>query len=202
MVEEEKKSDLRLILYGVVASALVFLVYDVASSIVEKDPIQHILAKMFAFPLAVMMGGLAIKLFPKIHSMSNRNTYIIFAILGGISIMLFIIFQAGISSNITIKTDWSSYAGSAIITASGNVNPVVPNEKVSILILYPNGEVYNSTTISLIDNSNFYEYKFNIKSLGHGVKNVFTIKTMYDGKQASTSFEYEDNRFPSLSLSP
>lgn len=202
MVETEKKSDLRLVAYGVIASALVFLVYDVVSSIVEGKPVQEIFAKMFAFPLAVIVGGVAVRLLPKLHSMSNRNANIVFAILGGFSIVLFIIFQTGNLNDITIKTDWSSYVGSATITVSGKVNPVVPNEKVAILILYPNGNIYNSTTISLIDNSNSYEYKFNIKPLGHGVMDVFKIGAMYAKKQVFTSFEYEDNRFPSLTLSP
>lgn len=202
MAEEERRYDLRLILYGVIGSALVFLVYDVASSIVEKDPIQHILAKMFAFPLAVMVGGLAVRIFPMLHSMSNRNTAIIFAILGVISIVLFVIFQIGILNNITIKTDWPSYADSETITVSGKVNQILPNEKVSILILYPDGTIYNSTSVSLIDNSNFYEYKFNIKPLGHGTKNVFKIGAMYAGNAIWTSFEYEDNKFPNSSLSP
>lgn len=202
MVDEEKKSDLRLVAYGVIASALVFLVYDVMSSIVEGKPIQEIFAKMFAFPLAVIVGGIAVRLLPKLHSMSNRNASIVFAILGGISIVLFIIFQTGMLSDITIKTDWSSYVGSATITVSGRVNPVVPNEKVSIWIIYPNGETYNSTTISLMDNSNYYEYKFNIKSQSHVVNGVWKVGALYTGQKTFASFEYEDKIFPSLTLSP
>lgn len=200
--DPRQRYDLRMLVYGVIGSALVFLVYDVASSVVENTPIQHILAKLFAFSLAIMAGGIAIRIFPALHRMSNRSATIVLAILGVISIVLLVMFQSGVLNNITIKTDWPSYAGSETITISGKVNPIVPNEKVSILILYPDGRIYNSTTVSLIGDSAVYEYKFNIEPSGHGSTNIFRVGGMYAEHATWTSFEYDDSKFPSSQLSP
>src|SRR5574337_1208881 len=133
--------------------------------------------------------------------MKTMPIAIIVSTVSGIAILMMILLFFT-PNQITIKTDWSSYAGSEPISVSGEVNPVLPNEKILIEVFYQNGELYNSTTVSLIDNSNLYAYKFNIKPLGYGTADVFTIMATYNEKTASTSFEYKDNRSPGISLLP
>lgn len=133
--------------------------------------------------------------------MKTLHLGIIVSIVSGIGVLITILLVLT-SNQITIKTDWSSYANSETISVSGQVNPVLSNEKVLIQAFYQNGELYNSTNISLIDNSNLYAYQFNIKPLGYGTTNIFTVKATYDGNIASTSFDYRDNRYPGLALLP
>ncbi|HJT10012.1 MAG TPA: hypothetical protein VJ771_04440 [Candidatus Nitrosotalea sp.] len=133
--------------------------------------------------------------------MKTLHLTIIVGIVLGIGVLIAILLASN-PNQITIKTDWSSYAGSETVSVSGEVNPVLPNEKLLIQVFYPNGELYNSTRISLIDNSNFYAYQFNIGSLGYGTTDIFTVKATYNGKTATTSFEYRDNRNPGLALLP
>jgi len=133
--------------------------------------------------------------------MKTLHLSIIVSILSGIGILIAILLVFT-SNHITIKTDWSSYANSETISVSGQVNHVLSNEKVWIQVFYPNGELYNSTKVSLIDNSNLYACQFNIKPLGYGTTNIFTVKATYDGNTASTSFDYRDNRYPGLTLRP
>lgn len=133
--------------------------------------------------------------------MKSLHFAIIAATVSGIGIMMAILLVST-SNQITVKTDWPSYAGSGTISVSGEVNPKLSNEQVLIQIFYPNGELYNSTKVSLIDNSNLYSYQFDIKPLGYGTTNTFTVKATYDGKTTSTSFEYRDNRSPGMTLLP
>ena len=102
--------------------------------------------------------------------MKTLHISIIASLVSGIGVLIVILLVS--TDQITIKTDWSSYAGSETISVSGQVNPVLSNEKVLIQVFYPNGELYNSTKVSLIDNSNLYACQFNIKPLGYGTTNM------------------------------
>ena len=133
--------------------------------------------------------------------MKTLHFAIIAGTVSGIGIMMTILLVST-PNQITVKTDWSSYAGSETISVSGEVNPKLSNEQILLQIFYPNGELYNSAKVSLIDNSNLYSYQFNIKPLGYGTTDVFSVKATYDGKTTSTSFEYRDNRSPGLALLP
>jgi hypothetical protein len=100
-------------------------------------------------------------------------------------------------SNVTIKTDWPSYAGWSTITVSGKVNPIQPHEKVMIQVFYADGALYNSSQIQLIDDSNLYSFQFTINPIKQGTYD-FTIHATYAGKTASTTFEFTETRYPSM----
>lgn len=199
MAETDEKREFRMMFYGVLCSTLVFLIYEVGISLSEHDVIKADV-KLIVFIIAIFVTLPFAKALQKIHSMKMEHVLIISVVVAVGATLAYVVFIADTPKPITITTDWSSYVGSAIIRASGEVNPIVPNEKVSIIILYQDGEVYNMTSVSLVGNT--YEYKFSIKPIGYGVKNVFKIGAMYAGNSTFASFEYEDNRFPSSSLSP
>lgn len=96
---------------------------------------------------------------------------------------------------ITIKTDWPSYSGGSVITVSGEVESIQPQEKISIQVFYPNGKLYNSSQIQLIDGSNLYSYQFTVNPIDRGTYN-FVMHATYAGKMASTTFEVIETRNP------
>lgn len=96
---------------------------------------------------------------------------------------------------ITIKTDWPSYSGGSTITVSGKVDSIQSQEKVLIQVFYPNGKLYNSSQIPLIENSNLYSYQFTVDTMYQGTYN-FVIHATYTGKTASTTFEVIETRYP------
>lgn len=98
-------------------------------------------------------------------------------------------------SGITIKTDWPSYSGGSVITVSGKVESIQSQEKVLIQIFYPNGKLYNSSKIQLIDASNLYSYQFTVNPMNRGTYN-FVIHATYAGKTAFTTFEVIETRNP------
>jgi|GEM_PF-3999784 hypothetical protein len=114
-----------------------------------------------------------------------------------ISVLVIIGIIVSITSNlgITIKTDWPSYSGGSVITVSGKVEPIQSQEKVLIQVFYPNGKLYNSSKIPLIENSNLYSYQFTVYPMNQGTYN-FVIHATYAGKTASTVFEFIETRYP------
>lgn len=96
---------------------------------------------------------------------------------------------------ITIKTDWPSYSGGSVITVSGKVESIQPQEKVSIQVFYPSGKLYNSSQIQLIDGSNLYSYQFTVNPIDRGTYN-FVIHATYAGNTASTTFKFIETRYP------
>lgn len=120
----------------------------------------------------------------------------IISAISGLAIIGIVVFTAT-PPNITIKTDWPSYADWSTITVSGKVNPIQPHEKVTIQVSYPDGGLYNSSQIPLIDDSNLYSYQFTINPMKQGTYD-FTIHATYAGKTASTTFEFMETRYPSI----
>jgi|SRR5579864_1291261 len=106
-----------------------------------------------------------------------------------------------ISSNyVSVKTDWSSYANGATITVSGEVKPIQDDNPVIIQIFYPDGELYKSTKVSLIENSNLYSYQFKIEKPMRIGTYDFMVKATYAGQSAITSFQYLYSETPGLQL--
>lgn len=196
-----EQENIRIVGYSVLGSALVFLIYDIVPFIVKNDFVTAT-EKILAFLIAILLGMLFIRAIPMIRNLSPLNYYVIIIVILVIGVILVGVLYVDFLKHITIKAEMSNYAGSESVTISGEVNPPQPNEKVLIQIFYPNGELYNSTKVSFIDDSNLYEYKLNMPSLGHGVTDVFTIKASYAGYEKSTSFEYTDNKYPSSTISP
>ncbi len=118
-------------------------------------------------------------------------------IISAISVLIIIGIMVSIVSHsgITIKTDWPSYSGGSVITVSGKVEPIQSQEKVLIQVFYPNGKLYNSSQIQLIDDSNLYSYRFTVDTMNRGTYN-FVIHATYAGKTASTTFEFIETRYP------
>lgn len=96
---------------------------------------------------------------------------------------------------VTVKTDWPSYSGWSVITVSGKVEPIQSQEKVLIQVFYPDGKIYNSSKIQLIDDSNLYSYQFTMDPMNQGTYN-FVIHATYAEKTASTTFEFIETRYP------
>jgi hypothetical protein len=128
--------------------------------------------------------------------MKTLHLAIIISIIAGLAVIGVVVSTTN-PPNVTIKTDWPSYAGSPTITVSGKVEPIQPHEKIMIQVFYPDGGLYNSSQISLIDDSNLYSYEFTIDPMKQGIYD-FTIHATYAGKTASTTFEFTETRYPSM----
>ena len=118
-------------------------------------------------------------------------------IISAISVLAIIGIMISITDHpgITIKTDWPSYSGGSVITVSGKVEPIQSQEKVSIQVFYPDGKLYSSSQIQLIDDSNLYSYQFTVDPMNQGTYN-FVIHATYAGKTVSTTFEVIETRNP------
>ncbi len=128
--------------------------------------------------------------------MKTLHLSIIISIIAGLAVIGVVVSTTN-PPNVTIKTDWPSYAGWPTITVSGKVESIQPHEKVMIQVFYPDGGLYNSSQIPLIDDSNLYSYQFTINPMKQGTYD-FTVHATYTGKTASTTFEFTETRFPSM----
>jgi hypothetical protein len=121
---------------------------------------------------------------------------IIISTIAGLAV-IGIVISATNPPNVTIKTDWPSYAGWPTITVSGKVEPIQSHEKVLIQVFHSDGGLYNSSQVPLINDSNLYSYQFTIDPMKQGTYD-FTVQATYAGKTASTTFEFTETRFPSI----
>ena len=190
MTAKDKTNELSLIGYGILGSAIVFLVYDVIHNILENGGLTNdVTYRLIAFVLAIFAGLLFTKMVPKIKQIKIEYLLIVVVVVCGIAVGDgFYLVSLHL---VTIKADWSTYEGSGIIAVSGTVNSVLPNEKVLIQVFYPNGTLYNSTKVLPLNNSHVYVYNFSIKPLDYYATNVFTINATYAGITASTHLNIE-----------
>ena len=128
------------------------------------------------------------------------KTSYIFTIVGITSFVIVVVYFMSIQNYITVKTDWSSYANYSPITISGQVAPIQDISSVFIQIFYPNGEIYNSSKVTLISNSNLYSYQFKINTPMQIGTYDFTVKATYAGHSATTSFQYVYSLAPGMKL--
>lgn len=77
MANDVDRKDLRVIGLSVLGSAIVFLIYDIIPLVVENDPKHSIIVKMIAFTVAIIVGGIFIKLIPKIQQLRPLHLSII-----------------------------------------------------------------------------------------------------------------------------
>ncbi len=185
MACSDKKNELSVVGYGIIGGAIVFLVYDVMHNLLENGGLtKDVTYRLIAFVLAIFAGLLFTKMIPKIKQIKIEYLLIVIVVMCGIAIGDgFYLVSLHL---VTIKSEWSTYAGSGIIAVSGTVKSVLPNEKVLIQVFYPNGTLYNSTKVSPINNSDVYVYNFSIKPQDYYITNVFTINATYVGITAST----------------
>ena len=125
-----------------------------------------------------------------------------YSIIASIVISVIVISMIIVTSshtNITVKTDLPDYANDQLITISGKVYDVKNNQPISIQILYPDGKIYKSIEIQLINNTSLYSYNFQINPLLDGTYD-FTIKAMYDDQTAYTTFKFTETRYPSSKI--
>ena len=129
--------------------------------------------------------------------MDKMKTLHLSIIISVISVVVIIGIMVSTMSHpgITIKTDWPSYSGWSVITVSGKVESIQSPEKVLIQVFYPNGKLYNSSKIQLIDDSNLYSYQFIIDPMNQDTYN-FVVHATYAGKTASTTFEFIETIYP------
>lgn len=71
------KKDIRIVGYGVLGSAIVFLIYDIVPLMMPTGIFPDVVLKMIAFSCAIVVGALSLKLFPKIKQLQNRHFIIL-----------------------------------------------------------------------------------------------------------------------------
>ena len=111
-----------------------------------------------------------------------------FSIIIFCTMLAFLIPEISIEESITVSTDKTSYDYGDNYTISGKVNPVLPHESISIMILstnYPHPESFSVVPGS--DGKYSYTLPLPIKNVPAG---NFTIMVQYAGTKNQTSFNY------------
>jgi len=112
-----------------------------------------------------------------------------------VSIISYLVFFA---QPFTVKTDQDTYVSGKTITVYGNVGSIHDGiNYVLIQIFYPDGSLYKSSRVSLIDTSDVYTNSFPTDQEG-GIAGNYVVKVTYTNQTAKTMFNFIPIQPPSL----